>query len=98
LVAALNDPKDQAEAAEAIRGLIEKITLRPGPEQGEIDATLHGEFGTILHWIGAQTIGPNKKTDIPAAAAAGMSVSVVAGAGFEPTDCRSRRRRLAATC
>ena len=42
---ALNDPKDQAEAAEAIRGLIEKITLRPGPERGEIDATLHGELG-----------------------------------------------------
>jgi len=40
LVAALNEPKDQAEAAEAIRGLIEKITLRPGPERGEIDVNV----------------------------------------------------------
>ena len=85
LAAALNVPRDQAEAAEAIRGLIEKITLQPGPQRGEIDATLHGELGTILQWIGAQAIGTNKKTDIPAAQAAGMSVSVVAGAGFEPT-------------
>ena len=75
LVAALNEPQDQAEAAEAIRGLIEKITLRPGDHRGEIDATLHGELGTILQWIDAQVVGPNKKTDIPVAEAAGMSVS-----------------------
>lgn len=34
LVAALNEPKDRSEAAEAIRGLIEKIALRPGPQSG----------------------------------------------------------------
>ena len=80
LVAALNEPKDRSEAAEAIRGLIEKIALRPGPARGEIDATLHGDLGTILSWIEAQAIGTKGKTDIPSAEAAGMSVSVVAGA------------------
>ena len=34
LAAALNNPKDRSEAAEAIRGLIEKIALRPGPQSG----------------------------------------------------------------
>ena len=48
LTEALNTPEDRNEAAEAIRALVEKITLRPGPNRGEIDATLHGELGTIL--------------------------------------------------
>jgi site-specific DNA recombinase len=61
LAAALNDPREQAEAAEAIRALIERITLRPGPNRGEVDATLHGELGTIMRWIGAQPIGTNKR-------------------------------------
>ena len=84
MAAALNDPSEQAEAAEAIRGLIEKVSLRPGPNRGEVDATLHGELATIMRWGGAQPVGTNKKTDIPVAEARGMSVSVVAGAGFEP--------------
>jgi len=47
LTEALNAPEDRSEAAETIRALVEKITLRPGPNRGEIDAALHGEFGTI---------------------------------------------------
>jgi hypothetical protein len=31
-----------------IQALVEKITLRAGPNRGEIDATLHGKLGTIL--------------------------------------------------
>jgi hypothetical protein len=38
LMEALNTPEDRNEAAEAIRALVEKITLRPGPHRGEIDA------------------------------------------------------------
>jgi hypothetical protein len=30
-----------------MRFLVEKITLRPGPNRGEIGATLHAELGTI---------------------------------------------------
>jgi hypothetical protein len=48
LTEALNTPEDRNEAAEAIWALVEKITLRPGPNRGEIDATLQGELGTIL--------------------------------------------------
>lgn len=86
LAEALNNPEDRGEAAEAIRGLVEKITLRPGPNRGEIDATLHGELGTILGWIEAQVIGKTRKRDTPAAFAAGVSR---AGTGFEPGISRS---------
>jgi site-specific DNA recombinase len=84
LTEALNTPEDRNEAAEAIRALVEKITLRPGPNRGEIDATLHGELGTILGWIEAQAVEKTRKRETPAAFATGVSVSVVAGIGFEP--------------
>ena len=84
LTEALNNPEDRNEAAEAIRALVEKITLRPGPNRGEIDATLHGELGTILSWIGAQAVEKTRKRETPAASATGVSVSLVAGTGFEP--------------
>jgi site-specific DNA recombinase len=84
LTTALNNPEDRNEAAEAIRALVEKITLSPGPNRGEIDATLHGELGTILGWIEAQAVGKARKRETPAAFATGVSASVVAGIGFEP--------------
>jgi hypothetical protein len=59
--------------------LVEKTTLRPGPSRGEIDATLHGELGTILSWIEAQAVEKTRKRETPAAFATGVSVSVVAG-------------------
>ena len=77
LAEALQDPQERGEAAEAIRALIERITLRPGAKRGEIAATLHGELGTILEWTA-------QKQNTPGACASGVSVSVVAGAGFEP--------------
>ncbi len=83
LAEALQDPQERDEAAAAIRSLIEKITLTPGPKRGQIDATLHGDFRTILEW--AADKGKNQKTDTPSS---GMSVSVVAGVGFEPTTFR----------
>ncbi|OIQ93612.1 hypothetical protein GALL_244600 [mine drainage metagenome] len=84
LTEALNRPEDRAEAGEAIRALIEKITLKPGPNRGEIDATLHGELGTILAWIEAQALRKAQKQNTPGAGLSGVSVSVDAGAGFEP--------------
>lgn len=85
LTEALNRPEEKPEAAEALRGLIEKIVLTPGPERGETYATLHGDLATILEWTEWQAIGKSGKTTKPAAAATGLSLSVVAGAGFEPT-------------
>jgi site-specific DNA recombinase len=84
LTEALNRKEERQEAAETLRGLIEKILLTPGPERGEIYATLHGELGTILNWTEQQAIGNTAKTTKPAADATGLSLSVVAGAGFEP--------------
>ncbi len=78
----------RAEAAEVMRQLIEKIVLTPGPERGELYATLHGELRTILEWTERQAIGKAGKTTKPAAGATGLSVSVVAGAGFEPATFR----------
>ena len=84
LTQALNRPAERQEAAEALRMLIEKIVLTPGPGRGEIDATLHGELGQILSWTERQAIGKAANTTKPAADATGLLVSVVAGAGFEP--------------
>ncbi len=80
LAEALADPRDRDEAAEAIRGLIERIVLTPGAKRGEMDAALHGDLGTILEWAGNKSRKGAK--DIRRDR---MSVSVVAGVGFEPT-------------
>lgn len=54
LTEALNDPEDRAEAASALRGVIEKIVLTPGAKRGEISAQLVGELRTILAWANDQ--------------------------------------------
>jgi hypothetical protein len=61
----LSNPQDRNEAAEAIRPLVEKIALRPGPNRSEIYATLHGELGKILGWIEAQAVGKIRKLAAP---------------------------------
>ena len=89
LTEAPKTPEDRNEAAEAIRALVEKITLRSGPNRGQIDATLHGELGTILGWIETQATEKTRKRDAPAAFAEGVSVSVVCeGLATTDTDVR----------
>ena len=79
LAEALEKPDERDAAASAIRGLIERIVLTPGADGGDLHITLQGDFGAILEWTGN---GHKKEvTDTPGS---GMSVSVVAGAGFEP--------------
>lgn len=51
LTAALDYPDDAAEAAEAIREIIDRIMITPGPTRRDFTATLQGELGTILDWI-----------------------------------------------
>ena len=80
LAEALNHPAERDEAADAIRGLIERVTLTPGPKRGQVDATLHGEFGAILEWVERRERAENHNT--PSAFASGVSVSVVAGTGL----------------
>ena len=89
LAGALVDPEEREEAADALRGLIQRVVLTPGTKRGEVNAVLHGEFGTILEWLERRESTKNDTT--PAAFASGvsgMSVSVVAGVGFEPTTFR----------
>ena len=84
LAGALVDPEEREEAADALRGLIQRVVLTPGTKRGEVNAVLHGEFGTILEWLERRESTKNDTT--PAAFASGvsgMSVSVVAGARFD---------------
>ena len=53
------------------------------PAYGEMHAALHGDLGTIIQWAGGGT--GKRANDTPQN---GMSVSVVAGAGFEPATFR----------
>jgi site-specific DNA recombinase len=73
LAEALRKPEERDEAVDAIRTLMEKIILTPGPKRGELAATLHGDLVTILEWTaqGANSSGRDRS---------GVSVSVVAGA------------------
>jgi site-specific DNA recombinase len=73
LAEALQHPQERDEAADAIRALIDRITLTPGAKRGEIAATLHGDLGTILEWVA-------QKANTPRLGGSGVSVSVVAGA------------------
>ena len=74
----------RSQAAQALQMLIKRIVLTPGNERGAMFAALHGELRTILEWTERQAIGKTGRKTKPAAEAAGLSVSVVAGAGFEP--------------
>ncbi|MPZ40925.1 MAG: recombinase family protein [Rhizobiales bacterium] len=93
LAEALSHPKDRHEAAEAIRGLIERITLTPRAKRGQIAVTLHGELGSILNWLtrnnkNGAVAKKAENANTPGLAGSGVSVSVVAGAGFEPATFR----------
>ncbi|MFC7706236.1 recombinase family protein [Plastorhodobacter daqingensis] len=88
LTEALDNPGEQVEAAEALRGLIEKIILTPGSTRGEIYATLYGDLRTILHWLARQESAGSPKAKTPAVETTGVLASVVAGVGFEPTTFR----------
>ncbi len=86
LSAALDQDGTRAEAAEVLRGLIEKITLRPDADaQNGHVIELHGELGAILALCGAPD-GTNGKTRTGGAGV--VQVTLVAGTGFEPVTFR----------
>jgi len=86
---ALHHPSERDEAACAIRGLIERVTLFPGAKPGEMSATLHGEFGAMMEWASQHdTAGNNGGSG---SVATPMSVSVVAGA-------RNHHKLLSGSC
>ncbi len=85
LAEALQRPQERDEAAEAIRALIDHITLTPDPKRGDIAATLHGDLGTILQWTA-------QKQNTPGQDGSGVSISVVAGSR---SPCNTERKPIA---
>ncbi len=82
LAAALNDAESRPEAVEILRGLIEKIVLRPDADaaNGHV-VELFGELGSILSFC-ENGIVQNAKNH---AVCVGLrQMTMVAGAGFEP--------------
>ena len=57
LVEALNAPDTVADAAEAIRGLIEAVRLVP--EEGKLRIEIYGELAALI------SLGQNTKTSTP---------------------------------
>jgi len=78
LTAALGHPDDAAEAAEAVREIIDRIVITPGPTRRDLSVTLQGELGAILDWID-RTGKPGYKPT-PDTASSRLSASVKAGA------------------
>ena len=82
LTAALNDSDSRSEATTILRGLIEQVVLHPDADApGGHVIELYGELGAILG-LGDGT------NDKPRLGLGGVSNSLVAGVGFEPTTFR----------
>ena len=71
-VEALNAPDTLADAAEAIRGLIEAVRLMP--EEGELKIEIYGELAALI------TLGQNHKNKHPGGDTSGVQLTLVAGA------------------
>ena len=82
LVAALNEADTRTEAADLLRGLIERVILRPdddAPDGHVIE--LYGELGAILSMCAD---GCGTKANARLGGGRLRQVTMVAGAGFEP--------------
>ncbi len=79
----LDDPAIRTEAMKVVRSLIDRIVLQPLDERG-LAIELHGDLVEILTLCEERT----SKSKSPADGSAGGLLSVVAGAGFEPTTFR----------
>ncbi len=87
----LTNEDTRAEAAEHLRGLIEKIVLTPAPEQKALSIDLYGDLAGILR-IASQEPSMRKDTGNKKRLRAvndnhlpEPSIELVAGVGFEPT-------------
>ena len=79
LVDGLHDPTHRQQAIEIIQSMLDKVVVTPEADGIRVD--VHGELAAIM-----EIVSRNGKT--PEARASGVSLSVVAGAGFvqAPTD------------
>jgi site-specific DNA recombinase len=86
LAAALNEDGTRAEAADLLRGLIEKVILHPDPDAAHGHRIeLFGELAAILSLCDGD-LAPNAKAR--RGAAGFRQVTMVAGTGFEPVTFR----------
>ena len=76
--------ENQFEAMELIRGLIDRIELLPNRDSSKLDALLFGALAQILA-VCSELSGNKKRPEVEPS---GRLLSVVAGAGFEPTTFR----------
>jgi hypothetical protein len=85
---ALNAPDSRTEAAEILRGIIDRIELRP-MGRGKFEIDLAGDIVNMID-LAQSAAKPNKAASNKAAVpdAYKSSVKVVAGVGFEPTTFR----------
>jgi site-specific DNA recombinase len=80
LAEALNAPDTVAEAAEIMRGLIDRIVLTP--EGDVLRAELHGDLAVLARFA------QGKEGRAESTGDSALRLSVVAGVGFEPTTFR----------
>ena len=82
LIASLNDDLVRPEATEALRGLVSEVRMIPddAAEHSHV-IELYGELGAILSFADGGNDKPRRFTG-------GVSYSMVAGVGFEPTTFR----------
>ncbi|MFN3315068.1 MAG: recombinase family protein, partial [Hyphomonas sp.] len=86
LANALNDDDTRTEAADLLRGLIDRIILRPDADAPKGHAIeLFGELGAILSLCG-NGMGGHAKARTKSAGV--RQVTMVAGTGFEPVTFR----------
>lgn len=56
LIDALNRSEDRDRAAQNLRTVIDKIVLTPGAKRGEVQATLYGDFETVVAWAAERDV------------------------------------------
>ena len=74
---------DAPELREMVRGMVERITIGRH-DSGAIEVGVRGAFAGVMRAAGLVERHALKTTKAPDALASGASLSVVAGAGFEP--------------
>jgi site-specific DNA recombinase len=80
----LTDTDYRDEAIETIRSMIENITLTPRANGAGLDALLRGDLARML----VLCVAGSGQTKAPGDVSRGLSLSVVAGTGFEPVTFR----------
>ena len=80
---ALDRQDGRGEAAEHLRGLIEKIVLTPEKGRDDLRIDLHGDLAGILSIASRKRARPGKAPDDNLSGP--NKIALVAGVGFEPT-------------